>query len=109
MKANSLSRYSGYTAVAPLETESAQGERGPLLPAGPLLSGPVHTTTGAEGQTVHIHRHAYRQQDPSDPAWTAHGYAHRCSRCRTIGGAHDQYRPALDAAEDHTCPREDAR
>lgn len=86
---------------------AAPDEAPPRIPVGPLLSGPVHTLTGPDGQPVHIHRHAYRTTRPNNAAWTAHGYAHRCTRCRTIAGAHDHYAPALNAAEAHTCPREE--
>ena len=85
----------------------APAEHQSRIPVGPLLSGPIHTVTGDHGQTVHLHRHAYRTTHPDDAAWTAHGYAHRCTRCNTIGGAHDHYTPALTAAETHTCRKED--
>lgn len=106
----------GYTLAMPLPAPprsplpGAGGEGPPpRIPVGPLLSGPLHTLTGTRGQTIHIHRHAYRQQHPDDAAWTAHGYAYRCTHCRTTGGAHDTYTPTLTAAETHHCPRKGDR
>lgn len=86
----------------------APGEYPPRIPVGPLLSGPLHTLTGTRGQTLHIHRHDYSTR-PGDDAPTAHGYAYRCTHCRTIAGAHDTYTPTLRDAEHHHCPREGDR
>lgn len=97
-----------YRSQAPLLPGGgeAPGEYPPRIPVGPLLSAPVHTLTGTRGQTIHIHRHAYRTTHPDDTAWTAHGYAWRCHTCHTVGGAHDQYTPTLRSAERHHCTRE---
>lgn len=85
-------------------TPAPTGDDEDRIPIGPLLSEPLHITTGAHGQPIAIHRHAYRTTHPDDTAWTAHGHAWRCHTCNTVGGAHDQYTPTLRSAESHTCP-----
>lgn len=95
--------------LLPLGGGAAPGDYPPRIPAGPPLSGVLTTVTGPDGQTVHLHRHTYRTTHPDDAAWTAHGYAYRCTRCRTIAGAHDVYASTLRDADAHRCPKGEPR
>ena len=76
----------------------------PPAPARPvLLSGVLHTVTGAAGAVVHLHRADY--QVLVRGGWTAHGYAWRCTGCRTVSCGYEpsEFGRAITDARTHDC------
>lgn len=76
----------------------------PRRPAGPPASGPITTVTSAADTTVTVHRADYTATDHLGE-YTVHGYAWRCTSCRTLTSGYEPraFAHCLTDARDHHC------
>jgi hypothetical protein len=96
--------YAPAPAAPPYTEPVVEQPAPPRRPAGPPMSGHITTVTSHSDTTITIHRADYTATDHLGE-YTVHGYAWRCTGCRTLTSGYEprEFAECLGDGRNHHC------